>query len=184
MGGRQEDRVDHDLVAGRGLVLAGFLIVVAHRPARPLPDLRCVSATGGVEEGVGATLVRVSARIKLVNAYGLTETSDDINHEVMDGVPDSDQVPLGRPINNVHIQVLDEHLAPVPLAAPGERSSAPGSASAADTSTTPIHRARRAGCTTHVVSAYCHDCLSAHCNFADVPAGQAVLTSTRMLASP
>jgi non-ribosomal peptide synthetase component F len=139
---------------------------------------------GGVEEGVGATLVRVSARIKLVNAYGLTETSDDINHEVMDGVPDSDQVPLGRPINNVHIQVLDEHLAPVPLAAPGERSSAPGSASAADTSTTPIHRARRAGCTTHVVSAYCHDCLSAHCYFADVLAGQAVLTSTRMLASP
>ena len=35
--------------------------------------------------------------IKLVNAYGLTETSDDTNHEVMDRVPDGDRVPLGRP---------------------------------------------------------------------------------------
>ena len=58
--------------------------------------------------------------IRLVNAYGLTETSDDTNHEVMDRVPDSDRVPLGRPINNVGVQVVDEHLAPVPLGAPGE----------------------------------------------------------------
>ena len=26
----------------------------------------------------------------------------------------------GRPVNNVHIQVVDEYLAPVPLGAPGE----------------------------------------------------------------
>jgi hypothetical protein len=58
--------------------------------------------------------------IKLVNAYGLTETSDDTNHEVMDRVPDSDRVPLGRPVNNVSIRVVDEYLAPVPLGAPGE----------------------------------------------------------------
>ena len=57
--------------------------------------------------------------IKLVNAYGLTETSDDTNHEVMDRAPDGDRVPLGRPMNNVHIYVVDEHLAPVPLGAPG-----------------------------------------------------------------
>jgi hypothetical protein len=37
----------------------------------------------------------------------------------MDGVP-ADRVPLGRPINNVHIQVVDEQLALVPLGAPGE----------------------------------------------------------------
>ena len=55
-------------------------------------------------------------QIKLVNAYGLTETSDDTNHEVMDRVPD--RVLLGRPINNVQIQVVDEYLAPVPLGAP------------------------------------------------------------------
>jgi len=58
--------------------------------------------------------------IKLINAYGLTETSDDTNHEVMDRAPDRERVPLGRPIGNVHVYVVDEHLSLVPLGAPGE----------------------------------------------------------------
>ena len=58
--------------------------------------------------------------VKLVNAYGLTETSDDTNHEVMERAPDGDRVPLGPPVNNVHVYVVDEHLSPVPLGAPGE----------------------------------------------------------------
>ena len=57
--------------------------------------------------------------IKLVNAYGLTETSDDTNHEIMDRVPDRQRVLLGHPINNVHVYVVDEQLSPVPLGAPG-----------------------------------------------------------------
>src|SRR6185369_3278877 len=56
--------------------------------------------------------------IKLVNAYGLTETSDDTNHEVMVEAP-AGPVPLGRPVNNVHVYIVDEHLSPVPLGAPG-----------------------------------------------------------------
>ena len=85
------------------------------------PDLRCVSATG---EALKKELVQrwfaAQPAIKLVNAYGLTETSDDTNHEVMDSVPRRERVPLGRPINNVRIYVVDEHIAPVPLGAPGE----------------------------------------------------------------
>ena len=56
----------------------------------------------------------------LVNAYGLTETSDDTNHEVIRRDPDDDRVPLGRPIANVHVYVVDDRLRPVPLGAPGE----------------------------------------------------------------
>jgi amino acid adenylation domain-containing protein len=88
---------------------------------RALPDLRCVVATG---EALKKELVErwfaVQPRIKLVNAYGLTETSDDTNHEIMDCAPSGERVPLGRPIHNVHISVVDEHLSPVPLGAPGE----------------------------------------------------------------
>ncbi|WP_374194788.1 amino acid adenylation domain-containing protein [Streptomyces sp. VRA16 Mangrove soil] len=97
--------------------------VLAELDARPreLPDLRCVSVTG---EAVRAELVRrwFAARpgVRLVNAYGLTETSDDTNHEVMDRAPDGDRVPLGRPVANVRIYVVDEDLLPVPLGAPGE----------------------------------------------------------------
>jgi amino acid adenylation domain-containing protein len=88
---------------------------------RELPDLRCVSVTG---EAVTKELVRrwfaAEPHIRLVNAYGLTETSDDTNHEIMDRVPDRDRVPLGGPVNNVQVSIVDEHLSPVPLGAPGE----------------------------------------------------------------
>ena len=58
--------------------------------------------------------------VKLVNTFGLTETSDDTVHEVMERVPVGERVPLGPPIQNVHVYIVDEHLSPVPLGAPGE----------------------------------------------------------------
>ena len=88
---------------------------------RPLPDLRFVSVTGeAIKKELTQRWFAAQSQIKLVNAYGLTETSDDTNHEVMDRAPDGDRVPLGRAINNVQVQVVDEYLAPVPLGAPGE----------------------------------------------------------------
>src|SRR6266581_2444619 len=98
-------------------------VLVSYLEQRPrgLPDLRCVSVTG---EALKKELVQrwfaAQPAIKLVNAYGLTETSDDTNHEVMDRVPDRERVPLGHPINNVHVYVVDEQLSPVPVGAPGE----------------------------------------------------------------
>src|SRR2546427_12911718 len=38
----------------------------------------------------------------------------------MDSVPDRERVPLGPPINNVYVYVVDEHLSLVPLGARGE----------------------------------------------------------------
>src|SRR5213594_3090522 len=88
---------------------------------RELPDLRCVSVTGeALKKELALRWLAAKPDITLVNAYGLTETSDDTNHEVMDCVPRRDRVPLGRPINNVHVYVVDEHLSPAPLGAPGE----------------------------------------------------------------
>ncbi|MFF4500867.1 amino acid adenylation domain-containing protein [Streptomyces sp. NPDC001401] len=100
--------------------LEAVLAELEQRP-RELPDLRCVSVTG---EAVKKELVQrwfdAMPGIRLVNAYGLTETSDDTNHEVMDRVPDQERVPLGPPIANVRVYVVDEDLVPVPLGAPGE----------------------------------------------------------------
>lgn len=87
---------------------------------RALPDLRYVSVTGeALKKELAQRWFAAMPRIKLVNAYGLTETSDDTNHEIMDRAPDGDRVPLGRPVGNVHLYVVDEHLNPVPLGAPG-----------------------------------------------------------------
>ncbi|WP_069763680.1 amino acid adenylation domain-containing protein [Streptomyces sp. LUP47B] len=100
--------------------LEAVLAELGQRP-RELADLRCVSVTG---EAVKRELVErwfaTAPGIRLANAYGLTETSDDTNHEVMDRVPDADRVPLGRPVRNVRVYVVDEDLVPVPLGAPGE----------------------------------------------------------------
>jgi amino acid adenylation domain-containing protein len=87
---------------------------------RELPDLRCVSATGeALKKELAQRWFAVQPGIKLVNAYGLTETSDDTNHEVMDAAPDGDRMPLGPAVQNVNVYVVDEHLNPVPLGAPG-----------------------------------------------------------------
>ncbi|WP_329249529.1 non-ribosomal peptide synthetase [Streptomyces canus] len=100
--------------------LEAVLAELGQRP-RELAGLRCVSVTG---EAVKRELVQrwfaTAPGIRLANAYGLTETSDDTNHEVMDRVPDGDRVPLGRPVRNVRVYVVDEDLVPVPLGAPGE----------------------------------------------------------------
>lgn len=86
-----------------------------------LPDLHCVSVTGeALSKELAQRWFAANPEIKLANAYGLTETSDDTNHEVMDRAPDGTQVPLGRCISNVHVYVVDEHLSPVPLGASGE----------------------------------------------------------------
>jgi amino acid adenylation domain-containing protein len=86
-----------------------------------LPDLRCVSVTGeAVKKELVERWFRARPDVTLVNAYGLTETSDDTNHEVMDRPPRQDLVPVGRPVNNVRVYVVDENLSPVPLGAIGE----------------------------------------------------------------
>src|SRR5213596_3384054 len=117
------DKIVEGRVAVVQVVPSYLEVLVSYlaQPPRELPDLRCVSATG---EALKKELVQrwfaVQSGIKLMNAYGLTETSDDTNHEIMDSVPRRERVPLGRPINNVHVYVVDEHLSPVPLGAPGE----------------------------------------------------------------
>jgi len=117
------DRVVGGRVAVLQVVPSYLEVVVSYLEQHPrrLADLRYVSVTG---EALTMELTRrwfaVEPEIKLVNAYGLTETSDDTNHEVMDRAPESERVPLGSPVNNVHVYVVDEHLSPVPLGAPGE----------------------------------------------------------------
>ncbi|MFE0041899.1 amino acid adenylation domain-containing protein [Streptomyces albireticuli] len=64
--------------------------------------------------------LRAYPRIPVVNAYGPTEASDDITHHVMDEPVETEIVPLGRPVPNTLVYVLDEHLRVVPQGARGE----------------------------------------------------------------
>ncbi len=120
------DRFVDKIVDGRVAVLQivpSYLdAVLSYMEQSPqkLPDLRCVSVTGeALKPELAHRWFSAQPDIKLVNAYGLTETSDDTNHEVMREAPNTARVPLGPPINNVRVYIVDEHLAPVPLGAPG-----------------------------------------------------------------
>ncbi|HET9359968.1 MAG TPA: amino acid adenylation domain-containing protein [Vicinamibacterales bacterium] len=60
-------------------------------------------------------------RTKLVNEYGPTETVVGCCvYEVSAATPTSGAVPIGRPIANTQLYVLDRGMAPMPMSVPGE----------------------------------------------------------------
>jgi amino acid adenylation domain-containing protein len=64
---------------------------------------------------------RVFPNVRLMNAYGQTECSDDVaTHSFAAPPPPLTAVPIGRPILNTHLYVLDAHLQPAPIGIAGE----------------------------------------------------------------
>ncbi|MCE3550960.1 amino acid adenylation domain-containing protein [Pseudonocardia sp. RS11V-5] len=114
------DTIVEEQVAVVQLVPSYLEVVLSYleRTGRELPDLRCVSATGeALKTELAQRFFGQLQGVALVNAYGLTETSDDTNHEVMRSAPA--KVVLGPAVRNVRVYVTDENLEPVPLGAPG-----------------------------------------------------------------
>lgn len=60
--------------------------------------------------------------IPLLNAYGSSECSDDVTHDLIAAPPAEDVVtmPIGQPIPNVQSYVLDAHQQPTPFGVAGE----------------------------------------------------------------
>jgi amino acid adenylation domain-containing protein len=60
--------------------------------------------------------------IPLMNAYGPTECADDVTHYPIYTPPPPEilNLPIGRPIANTQLYILDRQLQPVPIGVPGE----------------------------------------------------------------
>ena len=89
----------------------------ARRP--PLRALRWMVLTG---EALPPDLCRRWLRlydVPLMNAYGPTECSDDVTHQVVRQAP-AESVPIGRPVVNLRLHVLDGWLRPAPAGVAGE----------------------------------------------------------------
>lgn len=91
--------------------------VVSVMPHRPLPSLKTMITAG--EECRGDLVAKWSQNRQFVNAYGPTETtvcaSMFVCPEGYDQTP-----PIGRPIDNARLYVLDRKLQPVPIGVAGE----------------------------------------------------------------
>jgi amino acid adenylation domain-containing protein len=104
-------------------MLAAFLEAA---PAGRCASLRRVVCSG---EALPAELAqRFYARmadagngaVRLHNLYGPTEAAVDVTHHPCEPGDDAPWVPIGRPVANTRIHLLDAHGAPVPVGVPGE----------------------------------------------------------------
>ncbi|MFI1920289.1 non-ribosomal peptide synthase/polyketide synthase [Nocardia sp. NPDC020380] len=80
---------------------------------------RTIFASGEALAAATAQRLRALTGAELHNLYGPTEAAVDVTyHRVTDA--DTRTVPIGRPVFNTRVYVLDSRLAPVPAGVPGE----------------------------------------------------------------
>ncbi|MFR9750892.1 non-ribosomal peptide synthase/polyketide synthase [Nocardia sp. 004] len=97
-------------------MLEAFL---AAQPVARQSSLRSVFASGEALPGALAQRLRVLTGARVHNLYGPTEAAVDVTyHEVTDS--DVVSVPIGAPVFNTRLYVLDSRLRPVPIGMPGE----------------------------------------------------------------
>ncbi|MFJ4438157.1 non-ribosomal peptide synthase/polyketide synthase [Streptomyces sp. NPDC088923] len=82
-------------------------------------SLRLVFSSGEALSGQAAARWTALTGVPPHNLYGPTEAAVDVTHHAFDGAPDT-TVPIGRPVWNTGLRVLDPCLRPVPDGVPGE----------------------------------------------------------------
>ncbi|WP_304452146.1 non-ribosomal peptide synthetase [Nocardiopsis sp. YSL2] len=83
--------------------------------------LRRVLCSGeALPADLAASFHRLLPSVELHNLYGPTEASVDVSAQISTPDPDTPTVPIGRPVWNTALYVLDRNLAPVPPGVAGE----------------------------------------------------------------
>ncbi|MCC5666145.1 amino acid adenylation domain-containing protein [Nostoc sp. CHAB 5784] len=106
-------------------LFVGFLEYTSQLPSheRELPDLKWMIVGG---ETVSVSWVnkwlQMYPEIKIVNVYGPTEAADDITEFIINKpLPENQRtVPIGKPLANLNLYILDEEMELLPIGVPGE----------------------------------------------------------------
>ncbi|KAG0226318.1 hypothetical protein BGW42_003753 [Actinomortierella wolfii] len=84
-----------------------------------LKYLICVGEQGSIE--AFSTVAQYGGPVRIFNAYGPTETTVIVTaFEVTKSIKNIERLPIGRPLGNTRLYVLDKQLAPVPIGVAGE----------------------------------------------------------------
>ncbi|WP_227997140.1 non-ribosomal peptide synthase/polyketide synthase [Nocardia australiensis] len=122
--GHRDPRYLARLIADAGVTVAHFVpsmlvAFVADEAAAHCDSLRLVFSSGEALPVKPAQRLRELTGADLHNLYGPTEAAVDVTaHAVVDA--DTDTVPIGAPVFNTQVYVLDGRLRPVPPGVPGE----------------------------------------------------------------
>lgn len=116
-------QLERDRITILEVVPSYFSVLLEHLEMKrpPLESLRMMILTG---EGLKHQLVQrwfnLYPGIRLLNAYGPTECSDDVAHHVLGSTPHQKVIPIGRPIQNSRLHVVDQADRPVPIGTHGQ----------------------------------------------------------------
>ena len=97
-----------------------------HHLARHDPDifasLRCLLVGGeAMDPRIAGSVLAAGRPQRLVNVYGPTENATFSTFYAIEEVAADDvSVPIGRPVSNTELYVLDDRMSPVPIGVPGE----------------------------------------------------------------
>jgi amino acid adenylation domain-containing protein len=113
------------LIVDRGVTVLHFVpsmlqAFMAVEDIGACTSLRAVVCSG---EALGAELAQrflASSQAGLHNLYGPTEAAIDVSHWACRVEPDRAAVPIGRPLANIRLHVLDQYLCPVAVGVQGE----------------------------------------------------------------
>ncbi|KAF9977770.1 hypothetical protein BGZ75_010211, partial [Mortierella antarctica] len=95
-----------------------YAFIIAPTLSR-LRYMMCGGEQGSIE--AFSSVIQQGGRVHLINGYGPTEVTTVTTVYVTTGTVGSmDRLPIGRPISNTQVYVLDKHRRPVPLGAVGE----------------------------------------------------------------
>lgn len=76
-----------------------------------LKNLKYLIVTGEI---VPSQLVKkwfqILPEVRVVNAYGPAEVSDDVTLHIMDKMPNENQIPIGKPIQNLNVYIVNENM--------------------------------------------------------------------------
>jgi amino acid adenylation domain-containing protein len=87
-----------------------------------LPSLKLWFVSGEIlSRELCQRFLEVMPQSRLINIYGTSEVSDDITwYDSGQLNQQASRVPIGRPIANTQVYLLDRHLQPMPIGVPGE----------------------------------------------------------------